>query len=224
MAGNAEANQQTPVQHVPNWYARGDWFDVCSCDIPCPCEFAQAPTHNHCEGVLAYHIREGRFGEVPLDDLSVILLGSFDGNIWTGEARLTAGLFMDERADEEQRRALHAIFSGEAGGFPAGFARLVGEMRGVEFVPIRFEIADDLATWSASVPGRVAASAEALTGPTTPPGERVQLLNPPGSEVGPGGVATWGRATANRVEAHGFQWEWRGQSSKHIPFDWTGPS
>jgi hypothetical protein len=42
--------------------------------------------------------------------------------------------------------------------------------------------------------------------------------------VGPGQVATWGKATANQVEAHGFQWNWAGNSSKHIPFDWTGPS
>lgn len=219
-----EATGDPAAGAIPNWYARGDWFDVCSCDIPCPCEFAQAPTNNHCEGVLAYHIREGRFGDVSLDDLSVVLLGTFDGNIWSGEARLTAGVFVDERADAAQRAALEAIFMGRAGGFPAGFARLIGEVRGVEYVPIRFEIADDLGTWSAVVPGRVSASAEALSGPTTPPGERVQLLNPPGSEVGPGGVATWARATANRVEAHGFEWEWGGKSSKHIPFDWTGPS
>lgn len=220
----AEATAEPTAGSIPDWYARGDWFDVCSCDIPCPCEFAQAPTNNHCEGVLAYHIREGRYGDVSLDDLSVVLLGTFDGNIWTGEAQLTAGVFVDERADGAQRAALESIFLGRAGGFPAGFARLIGELRGVEYVPIRFEIADDLATWSAAVPGRVSASAEALTGPTTPPGERVQLLNPPGSEVGPGGVATWACATTNRVEAHGFEWEWSGKSSKHIPFDWTGPS
>jgi hypothetical protein len=70
----------------------------------------------------------------------------------------------------------------------------------------------------------VVAAAEALSGPTTPPGARVQLLNPPGSEVGPGQVATWGKATANQVDAHGFQWNWAGKSSKHIPFDWTGPA
>jgi hypothetical protein len=39
---------------------------------------------------------------------------------------------------------------------------------------------------------------------TTPPGARVQLLNPSGSEVGPGQVATWGKATANEVDAYGF--------------------
>jgi hypothetical protein len=25
------------------------------------------------------------------------------------------------------------------------------------------------------------------------------------------------------VEAFGFKWEWAGRSSKHIPFDWSGP-
>ena len=30
---------------VPNWWMKGDWFDVCSCNVPCPCGFAQAPTN-----------------------------------------------------------------------------------------------------------------------------------------------------------------------------------
>jgi hypothetical protein len=39
---------------VPQWRAEGDWFDVYRCDLPCPCEFAQAPTDNWCQGVLAW--------------------------------------------------------------------------------------------------------------------------------------------------------------------------
>jgi hypothetical protein len=134
------------------------------------------------------------------------------------------GMFMDERADESQREALQMIFGGQAGGFPAEFAELIGEMRGIEFVPIEFEVADDLAYWRAEIPGKVLASAEALTGSTTPEGELVQLLHPPGSEVGPSGtVATWGRATADRADAFGWNFEWDGKSSKHIPFEWSGP-
>ncbi len=74
-------------------------------------------------------------------------------------------------------------------------------MCGIEFVPIEFEIADDLAYWRAEIPGRVIAEAEALSGPMTPPGKRVQTINAPGSETGPGTVATWGRATANEVDS-----------------------
>ena len=208
---------------VPQWRAVGDWFDVCRCDLPCPCEFAQAPTDNYCEAVLAYHVREGNYGDVRLDGLSLIAVGAFEGNLWAGEAEISLGLFIDERADEHQREALQMIFGGQAGGFQAQLAELIGELRGVEFVPIEFEVADELAYWRAEIPDKVVASAEALTGPTTPEGQRVQLLNPPGSEVGPGQVATWGRATAHRVEGFGFRWEWDGKSSKHIPFDWSGP-
>jgi hypothetical protein len=164
------------------------------------------------------------YGDVQLDGLNVLAVSQFDGNIWAGEARLTLGLYIDERADLRQREALQQVFSGQAGGFMATLAELIGEVRGLEFVPITFEIAADLAYWRAEVPGKVVAAAEALSGPTTPPGARVQLLNPPGSEVGPGQVATWGKATANQVEAYGFQWNWATKSSKHIPFDWTGPA
>jgi len=208
---------------VPQWWMKGDWFDVCSCNIACPCEFAQPPTDNECEGVLAYHVREGAYGDVRLDGLNVLGVAKFTGNVWAGEAKISLGLFIDERANETQRGALQMVFSGQAGGFMAGFAKSIGEVRGIEFVPISFAVADDLARWRAEIPGKVIATAEALTGPTTPPGKRVQLLNPPGSETGPGQIATWGKTVDNKVDAYGFRWDWAGKSSKHIPFDWTGP-
>jgi hypothetical protein len=216
------------MAEIPPWHIAGDWFDVCNCDIPCPCEFAQPPTGNVCYGVLAYHIREGHYGDVPLTGLNLVLLGTFEGNIWTGQAtNLKLGLFLDDRANARQQEALQMIFSGQAGGTPAWLSAIRGtptrEMLGMEVVPIAFEVANDLAFWRAEVPGKVVARAEALTGPTTPPGQRVQTLNPPGSEVGPGQVATWGKATTHRVEALGLKWEADGKSSKHIPFDWSGP-
>jgi hypothetical protein len=208
---------------IAEWHVIGDWFDICSCNIPCPCEFAQPPTNNACAGMLAWHIRQGHFGEVRLDGLNLVALGAFEGNIWAGEAKARMGLFIDERADARQREALQTIFAGQAGGWPADFAAFIGEFRGVEFVPITFEVADDLAFWRAEIPGRVVGRAEALTGPTTPPGKRVQLINPPGSEVGPGHIATWGRSIEVRTQGFGFDWSGENRSSKHIPFDWTGP-
>ncbi len=206
---------------IPKWRLKGDWFDTCKCSIPCPCYFAQPPTYGDCEGVLAWHIREGNFGDVPLDGLSVIALGAFAGNVWAG-AKVTMGIFIDERANTRQREALRMIFGGQAGGWPGEFASVIGEVRGIEYAPIEFEVANDLAFWRAEIRGRVTASAEALTGPTTLPGQRVQVHNPPGSEVGPGTIATQGRATADRAEAFGFKWDWSGRSSKHMRFDWSG--
>jgi len=208
---------------IPQWHVAGDWFDVCKCNVPCPCEFAQAPTYGDCEGILVWHVNEGNYGDVSLDGLNVLAFGAFEGNIWKGESSVTVAMFLDDRADEQQLEALQIVFGGQAGGWPADFANLIGEIRGMETAPIQFEIADDLASWRAEIPGKASAVAEALTGPTTPEGERVQTLNPPGSEVGPGGVATWGVATRDKADAFGFSWDRTGQSSKHIPFDWSGP-
>jgi hypothetical protein len=215
----------TPSNNIPKWKVSGDWFDVCKCNIPCPCIFAQTPTYGDCNGVMAYHIRSGNYGQTQLDGLNVLVLDYFKGNVWAGETRVTCAFFFDERADKQQRDALQMIFSGKAGGFMAEFAKLIGDVRGTDFAPIKFEVADDLSYWSAEIPGKVVAKAEALSGPMTPPGKRVQTLNPPGSEVGPGVVATWGNALADEVnvDAMGFKWERKGRSSKYIPFDWTGP-
>ena len=118
-----------------------------------------------------------------------------------------------------QRQALQTIFGGHAGEWPGIFARKIGEFRGVEFVPITFEVADDLACWRARPEvGR----AHALSGPTTPAGKRYKPSIPL-SEVGPGHVATWGQSVELRTNGFGFEWVGENWSSKHIPFDWSGP-
>ena len=209
------------MAEIPSWRVSGDWFDVCRCRVPCGCTFAQAPDEDECNGILAWHIREGNYGDVKLDDLSIVAVGSFEGNIWTGAKNSAMGFFIDERADEGQREALQRIWGGDAGGWPAGLAQLFEDVRGIEYAPIKFELADDLASWSVEVPGKAKGSAEALTGPTAPEGARVQLHNAPGAEVGPGQIATWATAKDDEVEAFGFKWSWPGRSSKHFPFEWS---
>jgi len=210
---------------IPRWNLSGDWFDVCKCKIPCPCSFAQTPSYGDCDGVLAYHIKSGQYGNISLDGLNVVALADFQGNIWAGNTKANIAVFFDESANDEQREALNMIFTGKAGGFMAEFAKLIGEVRGIEYAPVKIEVANDLSEWSAEIPGKVIAKGEALTGPMTPPGKRVQTVNLPGSEVGPGTVATWGRAVVDEVnapEVH-YQWKRTGRSSKHIPFNWSGP-
>lgn len=150
-------------------------------------------------------------------------LGAFDGNIWEGKTKASMAMFVDERADERQREALQMIFGGRVGGWPGTFANFIGEVRGMEFARIDFHVDHDLASWRAEIPGKVKSSAEALGGPTTPPGKRVQVHNAGGCETGPGGVATYGTSTADKADAFGFTWDRTGRSSKHIEFDWSGP-
>src|SRR2546425_3082533 len=99
---------------VPKWRIRGEWQDSCSCDIGCPCTFDQIPTLGYCQGLLAYHIEKGNFGELSLNNLNMVSVGKY------GQGRLLAGHWVigyvfDEKANREQREALRKIFMGEAG-------------------------------------------------------------------------------------------------------------
>ena len=82
----------------------------------------------------------------------MLALAYFKGNIWAGATKITVSMFFDERANQQQREALQMILSGKAGGFMAEIANLIGEVRGIEYAPIKFEIADDLSYWSAEIP------------------------------------------------------------------------
>ena len=118
---------------IPTWWMKGDWFDVCSCNVPCPYGCPSAH-EQRCEGVLAYHVREGTYGDVVLDGLNVIVIAIFEGNAWAKKNPVSIAFSL--RANDAQREALQRVFSGQAGGWMGIFAELVGEVRGLEFVPI----------------------------------------------------------------------------------------
>jgi hypothetical protein len=145
---------------IPDWHIVGDWFDNCSCAVACLCTFAQAPDNGFCESVLFWHIRSGHYGAINLDGLSFVRLGRWEGDLWAGKVKGTAGIFIDEQAEERQAEVLPLIFGGHAGGFPALIASLFAEgrqVRGVERARIRFEIAPDRSQWGTEIVGRVKA-------------------------------------------------------------------
>jgi hypothetical protein len=204
------------------WKIDGDFIDFCKCAVPCPCSWGRPPTEGDCEGVIGYRIREGTYGEVKLDGLNAVGLSYFEGNIWEDGVKMKAGFILDEAADEEQREALQAIFGGQAGSWPAVFAKdMLGEMRGIEFAPINLEIADDSSSWSLEVNGKATGKAKVLTGPTSRPGANVEVVNIPGAEPGPNsGPTTYGTGDFKGSE-FGFDFEFEGRSAKHIPFEWS---
>jgi hypothetical protein len=157
--------------------------------------------------------------------LKVVLIAGFTGNLWDG-AMLNPGVFFDAAADEDQRQALVAIFTGQAGGWMKQFVPThVSGIKGVEFANISVEVDSALERWSVAVEDKVEASGRAMSGPTSDPTKRLQSYNPPGSEVGPTDApVTWGKSVAGRWKAFGFDQNIpAGQASKHIPFNWHGP-
>jgi hypothetical protein len=149
---------EVPMSDNPSWHIAGDWFDNCSCAVACPCTFAQAPDNGFCESVLFWHIRQGHYGEVKLDDLSFVRVGRWEGDLWAGQAKGAAGFYVDERADERQAELLPLIFGGRVGGFPAMWGGMYPEgrqVRGIERARITFEIAPDLGHWGVEIVGKV---------------------------------------------------------------------
>lgn len=211
-----EATTQT------KWHIKGQWFDICSCNMPCGCTMAQPPTNGVCYGTLAYQIEEGYFGDTDLSGLTVVTISEIKGeNFWDPSKAVegTYDLIIEERTTPAQRRALERLWTAKEGGWIANLVGLLGTLRHMEYAPIECSIEDDLARWSINVPGRVSGAVEALSGPTTPPGKRVQTHNPPGAETG-GSPATWGVPTKMELTGFGTLGEWQANSSKHIPFDW----
>ena len=204
------------------WRITGDFVDFCKCSVPCPCTFGRPPTEADCEGIIGYRVREGTYGDVDVSGLNLVGVVRFEGNIWDEDTRMDMGMIMDARADDAQREALQMIFGGQAGGWPKFFAEnMLGNMLGMEVAPIELEIDDDLGSWRLRVAGKAEGACELLTGPTSR-GERLAVMHPPGSEVGPGqGAATYGITTTEKVDVFGLSWERSGRSSKHIPFVWT---
>jgi len=216
---------QATAPEIPEWHIKGDWFDECTCNSPCPCTFAQAPTGNHCEVLWAYRITEGHWGGTPMAGLNIVLLSGFDGNLWA-DTKIDCGFFFDASANEVQRDALVKIFTGQAGSWMSQFVPAhVKGVNGIEFAEITLEIEDKLERWSVKVDDRVEAGGAPMSGPTSDPTRLLQSFNPPGSEVGPTTApVTWGKGQGGRWSAFGFEAIIpAGQASKHIPFDWHGP-
>lgn len=101
------------------WRIRGTYFESCNCDAICPCRRINGvpggrSTHGVCMGVLSWLIEEGASDGTDLSGLPVALVVRYSddepGSPWTWI------LYLDERATDEQRAALEAIYTGRLGG------------------------------------------------------------------------------------------------------------
>ena len=145
-------------ENSPDWRLEGDYFDGCNCKSICPCIFALDPTEGNCRGVAAWHIEKGHFtsgtnnagdrnrnnnnNSIDLANLNVILTVHAPGHMFTGP-KWKIALYLDEKANNDQKDALTKIFTGQAGGeFFAEIFPLVGEILGIKSVPIEFKIED----------------------------------------------------------------------------------
>ena len=204
----------------PAWKVSGQYYETCSCDFICPCitgQMAVAPTNGDCTFAMGFKIERGYYGDVALDGLGFIVLGYTPEAMSKGNWKV--GVIADENATSEQRDAITAIASGQAGGPMSALSGLVGSFAGVESAPIRFE--RDGPKWSVTSANLVDMGAEAVMGINPEIKDPIQLTN-----TGHPAAANFSlaRATRSNVNALGFKWnDASGRNNgQYAPFSWQG--
>ncbi|MGH7339380.1 MAG: DUF1326 domain-containing protein, partial [Candidatus Rokuibacteriota bacterium] len=189
------------------WQINGEYFEACSCDFVCPCPtsgLAAQPTRGHCEAGLVFHVERGRYVNTALDGTRFAVLLHTPGPMIDGN--WTVGLVLDERAAAEQREALTAIASGQAGGPMAALAPLIGRFGGVETRPIAIEKSG--LRRSVSIPGMLDLAIEGVAGANQT--DPIYFDN-----VGHPAATRLALAKASRGHMHGYGIDWDDTSGRN---------
>jgi hypothetical protein len=191
----------------------GSLIEACSCNVNCPCWIGEDPDLGECFAIVAYGIERGRIGDVDVSGLNLVLICHIPGNVLEGNWKVVA--LVDERGTEEQRDAMLQAFTGKLGG-PLGdlWEALIGEVKGVEFVPIDHEVVGG----SGSL--RVADLAETEMEPYRGPDGSITTLQNSVFSTVPGSPAWIAKASLHRVNLpqYGMTWEYDGRNA--IQSEW----
>ena len=86
---------------------------------------------------VAWRIDQGTIEDVDVTGCTIAAIAHIPGKPLDGNWR--AAVYIDDSASEAQEAAVLNVFTGELGGAIADVAKLIGEVVGVELVPITFE-------------------------------------------------------------------------------------
>lgn len=198
-----------------NWRLEGDYFEACNCNVLCPCLFLGNPDNEECDVTVAWHILKGHYNDTPLDGLSVVGVFHTPSNMFAGP-KWKAALYLDEGANKEQADALGKIFSGQAGGFFAVVAGLIGELVGIRSVPIKFEAQGKRR--SLHIPSAVDVTIEGIEGADKT--QESTITNAP-MLVAPGFPAVIARSTKNNYNDYGMRWDNSGKNGLYSKFAYS---
>ncbi len=197
------------------WNLNGTYFEACNCDVACPCVFTNAPTEGRCTVLLAWHIEKGKYGDVSLDGLNVVLAAYVPGHML--KVKWDIALYLDEKANPAQRDALTTIYAGKAGGEPAALGPLVGKVLGV--TPVRIEFTAKGRERSLRIPRVAEMEIAALEGAG---GKEVTLENLPLTAV-PNQTTVVAKSKKLTFHDHGMDWNVSGKNGFYMPFAFKGP-
>ncbi|MFQ6029565.1 MAG: DUF1326 domain-containing protein [Dehalococcoidia bacterium] len=116
----------------------GALLEVCTCNILCPCWVGEDPDNVTCQSIMAWHFDQGTIDGVDVSGLTLAGVMDIPGNVLNGNWR--AMIFVDDKSTPQQQEAILNVWTGKLGGPVADLVKLVGEVVGVERVPIAFDL------------------------------------------------------------------------------------
>ena len=197
------------------WQLEGTYFENCSCDVLCPCgasSLALPADKDHCNVLLAYHVDSGDIEGVDVSGRTVIVVAATPAQMSDGNWRV--GLIMDDGTSEEQTQALGSVFGGEKGGPMAMVAPLIGEMLGLEHMPV--EYVDDGFTHRLKAGDGIDLVVEDFVPEGESEPSRLTGIHHPSAST-----LTVARATRSKIEAFGMTFENEGMNGHSAPFSWA---
>jgi hypothetical protein len=198
------------------WKLAGTYFENCNCDWVCPCtitSFASPATGDRCQVILNYHITRGEVDGVDVSGRSVSIVADSPKRMLDGGWRV--GVIIDDKSSKEQVDKLTAVFAGQAGGPMANLAPLIGEVLGIEQLPI--EYSDKGNRHSIRIGDSVAIEVEDFAAEEG--GETTKLT---GVQHPSGSTITIARPISSQIKAFGMEFHNAGKSAFSAPFYWAG--
>jgi hypothetical protein len=202
------------------WSIEGEYFENCNCAVACPCifsanpPFTSTPTEGACEVTFAFHLDQGTFGTVSLDGLNAALIARTPGPMIEGN--WTVALYVDDRADDQQRAAIQAIFSGAAGGTMGAFAPLIGEVLGAKSVPIHYTVTGKRR--SVEIPDIMNMAVRPVASAM---GEDAEMVAVNAHPFAPDGVVKAVGENGNSWSDYGLRWDNSGKNGHYAPIRWS---
>jgi hypothetical protein len=199
------------------WSLKGELILNCNCTVFCPCVVSlgkHPPTEGHCQTWGGIRIDKGKFGKTDLSGLNVALIIEIPERMARGN--WTVALWIDERATDEQFKALETILSGKGKGSTNIFSIVVGTYLGAERAAVTYET--DGQKRRLTVPKKITGEIQPIAG--AKPGEAVVISN---SQYWIAPDIVVAEATQSRVRAFGRVWDFAGRSAEICQIDWKGP-
>jgi hypothetical protein len=191
-----------PKEAAVSWNVKGRFVETCSCELMCPCNLSldHGATYDFCRVTLVFDVTEGEVDGTDVSGLKVAAIADTPKVMSEGNWRV--GVFVDEKATDEQADKLVGVFSGQLGGPMSALGPLVGEMLGVERAP--FEVEHDGLRHRVRIGDAIEFEIEDIVPFGVETGEPVRfqgMFHPVGSNL------TMAEAKHSRIDAFGIAYE-----------------